>query len=74
MSEGYTIDGLDNEVAGIVVRYEGERGFRFHSAGKAYEALDGHVFVTPAAAQRAAREFARTRSGRPGLPSFRRAS
>lgn len=71
MSEGYTIDGPDNEVAGIVVRYEGERGFRFHSAAKAYEALDGHVFVTPAAAQRAARDFARMRTPRRGLPSFR---
>jgi hypothetical protein len=71
MSEGYTIDGLDEEVAGIVVRYEGERGFRFHSAAKAYEALDGHVFVTPAAAQRAARAFARTRSARASHSSFR---
>jgi hypothetical protein len=62
MSEGYTIDGLDDEVAGIVVRYQDERGFRFHSGSKTYEALDGHVFATPAAAQRAARELARTRS------------
>jgi hypothetical protein len=61
MSEGYTIDGNGDEVAGIVVRYEGERGFRFHSATKGFDALDGHVFVTPAAAQRAAHEFARTR-------------
>lgn len=74
MSEGYTIDGLDDEVAGIVVRYEGERGFRFHSAGKAFDALDGHVFVTPAAAQRAARDFARTRTPRSGSSSFRAAS
>ena len=36
MSEGYTIDGFRDEVAGIVVRYQGERGFRFHSASKAY--------------------------------------
>jgi hypothetical protein len=34
MSEGYTIDGANDEVAGIVVRYAGERGFRFHSAAK----------------------------------------
>ena len=61
MSEGYIIDGLGDEAAGIVVRQEGERGFRFHSAGRAYHALDGHVFATPAAAQRAAREFARER-------------
>ncbi len=64
MSEGYTIDGDDDEIAGIVVRYQGERGFRFHASSKAYHALDGHVFVTPAAAQRAARELARLRSPR----------
>jgi hypothetical protein len=64
MSEGYTIDGTNDEVAGIVVRQDGERGFRFHSATRSFDALDGHVFVTPAAAQRAAREFARTRPPR----------
>ena len=69
MSEGYTIDGLDDEVAGIVVRYQGERGYRFHPASKTYQALDGHVFVTPAAAQRAARELARTRAARRGRPA-----
>jgi hypothetical protein len=61
MSEGYTIDGAGGEEAGIVVRYKGERGFRFHSASKTYAALDGHVFVTPAAAQRAARDCTRIR-------------
>ena len=74
MSEGYTIDGANDEVAGIVVRHEGERGFRFHSAAKSYDALDGHVFVTPAAAQRAAREFARTRARRHSFASLRGAS
>jgi hypothetical protein len=64
MSEGYTIDGLDDEAAGIVVRQDGERGFRFHSASKTYHALDGHVFATPAAAQRAALDVARQRSQR----------
>jgi hypothetical protein len=64
MSEGYTIDGYDDEVAGIVVRYHGERGFRFHAASTTYGALDGHVFATPAAAERAARELARTRDVR----------
>jgi hypothetical protein len=62
MSEGYTIEGRGDEVAGIVVRQKGERGFRFHAAAKDFDALHGHVFVTPAAAQRAAREFA---DGRP---------
>ncbi|HXE86267.1 MAG TPA: hypothetical protein VN524_05625 [Hyphomicrobiaceae bacterium] len=69
MSEGYTIDGSDDEVAGIVVRYQGERGFRFHAASKAYHALDGQVFVTPAAAERAARELSRT--PRAGSAHFR---
>jgi hypothetical protein len=64
MSEAYTIDSLDGEIAGIVVRYEGEHGFRFHSALQAFDPLDGHVFVTPAAAQRAARDFAGKRSPR----------
>jgi len=63
MSEGYTIDA-DDETAGIVVRHEGERGFRFHSASRAFDALDGHVFVTPAAAERAARQFVQVRAAR----------
>lgn len=58
MSEGFTIETPDGEIAGIVVRYAGERGFRFHASQRNYEALDGHVFVTPAAAQRAASDFA----------------
>jgi hypothetical protein len=62
MSEGYTIEGADDEIAGIVVRLHGERGFRFHSAARTYDALDGHVFVSPAAAQRAARHFAQGRT------------
>jgi hypothetical protein len=67
MSEGYTIDGYDDEVAGIVVRYQGERGFRFHAASRAYHALDGHVFATPAAAERAARDLGRRPVARPSL-------
>jgi hypothetical protein len=66
MSEGYTIDA-DDETAGIVVRYAGERGFRFHSASRTFDALDGHVFVTPAAAERAAREFVHARASRAAL-------
>lgn len=69
MSEGYAIDGLGNDVAGIVVRHDGHIGFRFHSAAKGFDALDGQVFVTPAAAQRGAREVARARpSHRSALP------
>jgi hypothetical protein len=74
MSEGYTIDGSGDEAAGIVVRYEGERGFRFHSASRTYHTLDGHVFATPAAAQRAASEIARERSRRLASTADRRAS
>ena len=68
MSEGYTIEGHGSEIAGIVVRHEGERGFRFHAAAKAFDALHGHVFATPTAAQRAASDLARvfTRPGSPG--------
>jgi hypothetical protein len=73
MSEGYTIDGNGDEVAGIVVRLDGERGFRFHAALEGFDALDGHVFVTPAAAQRAARDFARRRA-RPRIGSLRGAA
>lgn len=64
MSEGYTIDGAQDEIAGIVVRLQGERGFRFHSSARSYDALDGHVFVSPLAAQRAARELATDRPPR----------
>lgn len=68
MSEGYTIDGIHDEVAGIVVRQDGERGFRFHASTRRFDTLNGHVFVTPAAAQRAARDFARTHSRPSALP------
>jgi hypothetical protein len=73
MSEGYTIEGLGDEAAGIVVREDGERGFRFHSASQAYHTLDGHVFATPAAAQKAARDVARERRRRLSLKLDREA-
>lgn len=61
LSEGYMIDHRRGETAGIVVRQKGERGFRFHSANRAFHALDGHAFATPAAAQRAVDLFSRCR-------------
>jgi hypothetical protein len=65
MSEGYTVEVAD-EIVGIVVRQEGERGYRFHSAKKEFDALDGMIFVKPAAAERAAAEFVRlSRDRRP---------
>jgi hypothetical protein len=60
MSEGYSIEIAD-ELVGIVVRGEGERAFRFHSAVKEYQALDGHRFAKPEAAMRAAREHSASR-------------
>jgi hypothetical protein len=64
MFEGYMIDGTGDEVAGIVISQTGERGYRFHSAARDFDAMDGHVFVTLAAAQRAARDFAKSRARR----------
>lgn len=57
MSEGFTVETRSGGIAGIVVRQKGERGFRFHASLRRFEALDGHVFVSPAAAQKAASEF-----------------
>lgn len=57
MSEGYSIE-VGDEIVGIVVRNDGERDFRFHSAVKGFNALDGRVFHKPAAAERAARAHA----------------
>ena len=67
MSEGYTVEVAD-EIVGIIVRQEGERGYRFHSATKEFDALDGMIFVKPAAAERAAAEFVRLRRERRPAP------
>ena len=58
MSEGFTIETARGETAGIVVRWQGERGYRFHAADRKFHALDGHVFATPSAAERAVADFA----------------
>jgi len=57
MSEGYSIE-FGDEIVGIIVRNDGERCFRFHSAVKDFKALDGLVFLKPHAAERAVRAFA----------------
>jgi hypothetical protein len=57
MSEGFVVDGINGKTAGIVVRQAGERGFRFHSSHKRFDAMDGQVFVSPVAAQRAVIAF-----------------
>ena len=59
MSEGYTVEDSQGEIIGIVVRKEDERGFRFFSSVRAFDALDGHIFATALAAQRAARDIER---------------
>jgi hypothetical protein len=62
-SEGYCIE-IGDEIVGIIVRNEGERDFRFHSAVKGFRILDGQVFRKPEAAERAAREHATQDSSR----------
>jgi hypothetical protein len=57
MSEGYAIEDGSGEMVGLVVRDAGERAFRFFSAAKAFDVLDGNIFATPRAAQRAVHEF-----------------
>jgi len=53
MSEGYSIE-VGDEIVGMVVREDGEWGFRFHAAVKAVDPLDGHIFSKPSAAELAA--------------------
>ncbi len=63
MSEGYCVE-TGGEIAGIIVRDKGEHGFRFYSAVKEFNALEGKPFRNPAAAERAVREHAALRSSR----------
>lgn len=75
MSEGYALEDSRGETVGIVVRQKGDRGFRFHASVGAYDALDGHLFATPVAAQRAVRDFATSgRNGRKALHAVREAA
>lgn len=53
MSDAFIIEIAD-ETAGIVVRQEDERSFRFHASLPRYYALDGKRFDSPRAAERAA--------------------
>jgi hypothetical protein len=64
MSEGYALEGPRGETAGIVVRQKGDRGFRFHASTNDYDALDGHVFASPSAAQRAIGAFGKSKRNR----------
>lgn len=59
MSNGYTIEFNGSDV-GLVVRQPGECVYRFHAAEARVNALDGSVFASPAAAEKAvARHLAR---------------
>ncbi len=53
MSDAYIIEIAD-ETAGIVVRQQSEKGYRFHAALPKYFPLDGHIFAGPKDAERAA--------------------
>ena len=59
MSEGYTVEDTQGETIGIVVRKEVGRGFRFFSSAREFDVLDGHIFASAQAAQRAARDIER---------------
>ncbi len=74
MSEGFTIETARGETAGIVVRWQGERGYRFHAADRKFHALDGHVFATPSAAERAVADFTGGNGGRPAASNTRAAA
>jgi hypothetical protein len=53
MSDAYIIEIAD-ETAGIVVRQQHERGYRFHAAVPRYFPLEGKIFAGPRDAERAA--------------------
>lgn len=53
MSDAYVIEVAD-ETAGIVVRQEREKTYRFHASLPRYYPLDGKLFSAPRDAERAA--------------------
>ncbi|MFA5950459.1 MAG: hypothetical protein WC807_09270 [Hyphomicrobium sp.] len=55
MSDAFIIE-VEDEAAGIVVRQEAERSFRFHASLPKYFVLDGKSFQSPRDAERAALE------------------
>jgi hypothetical protein len=52
MSDAYVIEVAD-ETAGIVVRQESEKAYRFHASLPRYYPLDGKIFSAPRDAERA---------------------
>lgn len=61
--QAYVIE-IGETQAGLVSRRGEERFFTFISAAAAFDALEGHRFATPGAAERAARQLAGSRRGR----------
>ena len=53
------MEDAHGEPIGIVVRKESGRGYRFFSSVRTFDALDGHIFASAEAAQRAARDIER---------------
>lgn len=53
MSDAFIIEVAD-ETAGIVVRQNSEKSYRFHASLPRYYPLDGKVFAAPRDAERAA--------------------
>jgi len=53
MSDAFVIEVAD-ETAGIVVRLDSEKSYRFHASLPRYFSLDGKAFATPRDAERAA--------------------
>jgi len=53
MSDAYIIEVAD-ETAGIVVRQDSEKSYRFHASLPRYFPLDGKLFQAPRDAERAA--------------------
>lgn len=72
MSEGYAIEDQSGETVGLVVRQVGERVFRFFSAAKEFDLLDGSIFATARAAQRAVHEFGGRKHAKTGAHDHHR--
>ena len=63
MSKSYVIEVGDDQ-AGVIIREEGEREYRFHAALERYSALEGWRFANALLAERAAMAHAVSRRRR----------
>jgi hypothetical protein len=64
MSKSYVIEVGDDQ-AGLVIREDGEKQYRFHAALQSYNALEGRHFANPFLAEQAAIANAVSRRRRP---------